>query len=139
MAAGSASSRPSLRSRRGGRRRVISLTPLIDVVFILLVFFMLASSFTDWRAIRLDTPPAATRAGSAEGALLVRVGAEGIDVAGTPLDLPALGEMLRARVADRPDLRVLVQPAPGVPLQRVVTVLDTAAASGVTALGLMQR
>ena len=29
----------------------INVTPLIDVVFILLVFFMLATSFTDWRPI----------------------------------------------------------------------------------------
>ena len=33
------------------RRALISLTPLIDMVFILMVFFMLASSFQTWRAI----------------------------------------------------------------------------------------
>lgn len=31
------------------KRRVICLTPLIDVVFILLLFFMLSSGFTHWR------------------------------------------------------------------------------------------
>ena len=31
------------------KRRLISLTPLIDVVFILLLFFMLSSGFTQWR------------------------------------------------------------------------------------------
>lgn len=31
------------------KRRIISLTPLIDVVFILLLFFMLSSGFTHWR------------------------------------------------------------------------------------------
>lgn len=31
------------------KRRYISLTPLIDVVFILLLFFMLSSGFTQWR------------------------------------------------------------------------------------------
>jgi len=36
---------------------VLSLTPLIDVVFILLIFFMLASQFVDWRQIKL-TPQA---------------------------------------------------------------------------------
>ncbi len=35
----------------------LSLTPLIDVVFILLIFFMLASQFVDWRKIDL-TPQA---------------------------------------------------------------------------------
>ena len=33
---------------------VISLTPLIDVVFILLIFFMLASSFLDWRELSVQ-------------------------------------------------------------------------------------
>jgi hypothetical protein len=32
------------------RRALISMTPLIDVVFILLIFFMLASSFLNWRS-----------------------------------------------------------------------------------------
>lgn len=39
------------------RKQAISLTPLIDVVFILLLFFMLSSSFSQWRQIKL---PAST-------------------------------------------------------------------------------
>ena len=38
------------------RRRPISLTPLIDVVFILLMFFMLTSTFTRWKAVDLRLP-----------------------------------------------------------------------------------
>lgn len=34
-----------------GKRKPISLTPLIDVVFILLLFFMLSSNFVRWGAI----------------------------------------------------------------------------------------
>lgn len=36
------------------RKNAISLTPLIDVVFILLLFFMLTSTFVPWRIV--DTP-----------------------------------------------------------------------------------
>ncbi|REG82374.1 ExbD/TolR family protein [Marinomonas pollencensis] len=36
------------------RKTAISLTPLIDIVFILLLFFMLTSSFVPWRTV--DTP-----------------------------------------------------------------------------------
>ena len=39
------------------KKQLVSLTPLIDVVFILLLFFMLTSSFVAWRT--LDTPLAA--------------------------------------------------------------------------------
>lgn len=38
------------------KRRVISLTPLIDVVFILLLFFMLSSGFTHWRQLDITAP-----------------------------------------------------------------------------------
>lgn len=43
--------------RQPRSKLVLSLTPLIDVVFILLIFFMLASQFVDWRQIGL-TPQA---------------------------------------------------------------------------------
>ncbi|WVM94262.1 MotA/TolQ/ExbB proton channel family protein [Halopseudomonas pachastrellae] len=39
----------------GKKRRGISLTPLIDVVFILLLFFMLSSNFMHWRQISLSS------------------------------------------------------------------------------------
>lgn len=41
----------------GKRRRVlqVSLTPLIDVVFILLLFFLLSSTFTQWRELNVVT------------------------------------------------------------------------------------
>ena len=38
------------------KRQAISLTPLIDVVFILLLFFMLSSSFVPWRQINVSMP-----------------------------------------------------------------------------------
>lgn len=43
--------------RQSRPKVTLSLTPLIDVVFILLIFFMLASQFVDWREIDL-TPQA---------------------------------------------------------------------------------
>lgn len=45
---------PLYRSRRKG----ISLMPLIDMVFILLTFFMLTSTFTRWKAVDLRFPVA---------------------------------------------------------------------------------
>ena len=38
------------------RRRRIGLTALIDVVFIMLMFFMLTSSFEQWKTIQIDSP-----------------------------------------------------------------------------------
>ena len=43
------------------RRHSIGLTALIDVIFILLLFFMLTSTFTRWRAVDLQVPDAGER------------------------------------------------------------------------------
>ncbi|HSH44120.1 MAG TPA: biopolymer transporter ExbD [Arenicellales bacterium] len=127
-----------LATRPARRRPLISLTPLIDVVFILLVFFMLASSFMDWRAIELSTPGEAGAAPQTEGALLVEVHAGGLRLSGVPLDADRLADRISARLASTPDQRVLVKPAPGVSMQRAVDVLDELAVAGVSRLSLIR-
>lgn len=42
------------------KARKISLTALIDVVFILLMFFMLTSTFSQWKAVDFQSPVAST-------------------------------------------------------------------------------
>lgn len=121
---------PALQVRRTRRRGLIRLTPLIDVVFILLVFFMLASSFTDWRAIGLTAPTTGAAGGSVEGALLVEIRPDGLRFAGEFLPLDTVAERVGTRVARAPETTVLVRPAPGVDLQRTVTVLDRLVAAG---------
>ncbi|WP_299392683.1 biopolymer transporter ExbD [Pelagibius sp.] len=127
-----------LADRSGRRRALVSLTPLIDVVFILLVFFMLASSFLDWRAIDLSTP-AGTSAGAAmEGALLVEVLPARLRLSGEVLSIETLATRVTAQLRERPDRRVLVRPAEGVALQRVVQILDRLAAVGATDVSLIR-
>lgn len=120
------------------RRSLISLTPLIDVVFILLVFFMLASSFLDWRSIELSAPATGAPSAGMEGALLVEVRGEGLRLSGRAVTLDQLDERVRERLARRRDQAVFVKPAAGVPLQRAVAVLDRLSAAGVANLSLIR-
>lgn len=115
---------PLLAAERPRRRALISLTPLIDVVFILLVFFMLASSFLDWRAIDLSAPAEAGAGGTLEGALLVEVRSDGLRLGGAAIDGDALVRRVRDRLGEAPETRVLVKPAGDVTLQQAVAVLD---------------
>ena len=131
--------RPPLLSRPPRKRPLISLTPLIDVVFILLVFFMLASSFLDWRAIDLNAPARAAAGSTAvEGALLVEIRPDGLRLAAETLTLDALAQRVAARLAAKPEQRVLIKPAAGVTLQRTVNVLDRLKAAGVTDMSLIR-
>lgn len=115
---------PLLAASAGKRRPLVSLTPLIDVVFILLVFFMLASSYLDWRAIDLSVPAEASAAGTLEGALLVEVRSGGLRLGGVPMAAGELAGRVRERLEEAPETRVLVKPAEGVTLQQAVDVLD---------------
>lgn len=107
------------------RRRKPSLTPLIDVVFILLVFFMLASTFTDWRSLELNVPAEATAPSEEEAPpLVVRVGDDSVSLDGDTMDLAAVAEAVADAVADDPEQLVVVRPEGDVPLQRLVTVME---------------
>lgn len=130
---------PSFNARYGRpfKRASISLTPLIDVVFILLLFFMLASNFSNDHAIALESPASGGSPSSATGALLVNVRVNGVRVAGQLLSRKALVARVRQLRADNPDLKVLVQPGNGVDLQQTVNVLDELKTAGVRNLRLM--
>ncbi len=129
--------------RLARRRRLpvaISLTPLIDVVFILLIFFMLASSFLHWRAIDMAMPDRiAARAVATEQALVVHVSADGgLVLGGDTVTEKDLGETVTRRLRTEPDLRVVIRPAEGVSLQRAVDVLDLLNRAGAAGVSLVR-
>jgi biopolymer transport protein ExbD len=122
---------------RRPRRRLITLTPLIDVVFILLLFFMLASRLTQLHAIPLDAPAGDQDAAEHTRALLLRIHADGrLDLNGAPIREEALEPVLAAKLERAPALRVLVQPQDQVPLQTTLRIFDGLAAAGVPILRL---
>ncbi len=107
------------------------------MVFILLIFFMLASSFLDWRMIELRAAASGQAAPGVEGALLVELRPDGARLAGVLLADAELERQVRERVQRKPEQVVLLRPARGVDMQRTVAVLDRLAGAGVGELGLL--
>jgi biopolymer transport protein ExbD len=107
----------------GKKRRGISLTPLIDVVFILLLFFMLSSDFMHWRQISLSS--ANETQSKPDTVMLIRIESDAGELSHDGKryalqDLPAL----RALVAEDPEAVYAVEAVAGVRTQTLVTVLD---------------
>ncbi len=122
---------PARRSRRP------SLTPLVDVVFLLLVFFMLAARAAADRALPVVTP-APAEASDYEGApRIVAVAPGGLALNGTAVTLDELAPQLRALMPE-PDAVVVVQPRDGARLQQVVVVLDHLAEAGLGSVVLAE-
>lgn len=121
------------RGMAGPRRRArIGLTPLIDVVFILLVFFMLASSFLDERAIEVAAPPTSLGGASMEGAVLLELRPDGPRLSGRAVSEAELAARLAEHAARNPAQRIVIKPARGVSLQQTVGLLDRVLAAGLT-------
>lgn len=120
--------------------RMITLTPLIDVVFILLFFFMLASSFIDWRAVDLRLAGGAD-AGQSSGAALVIVLRPhgGLTVGGKASTRDEAIEAVRSRLAGRADLAIILRPEADVSLQEVLSFMDRLKALGAQDIALSRE
>lgn len=75
----------------------LNMTPLIDIVFLLLVFFMLTAHFVEDEAIPIDLPDAENSATSEEdGFVVISMGAEGqLLVDGDPVEIDELEQTLK--------------------------------------------
>lgn len=111
------------------RRTRPSLIPLIDVMLVLLFFFMLASSYAEHGRMRLElAPDARPGAGATGDTLRVELMAGGaLRIAGQLQPLAAALPALQAAT------EVRLSPAPGVPLQSLLDTWQQLRAAGVKA------
>ena len=112
-----------------------SLTPMIDVVFLLLVFFMLASRF----GLDAVLPLPLAGGGSDFGGQprLVDVLPDGLRLNGIARDAPALIRELRLLV-QAPSETIVLRSQDGVDVQRMVTVAELLRGAGFTSLVLVE-
>jgi biopolymer transport protein ExbD len=93
------------------KRRPVSLTALIDVVFLLLLFFMLTSTFSTFGEIELNQPSGGqTTTAEPRPRAFVQIGAERLLLNGTPVALDTLsGELDEGLVLVNLDADVTAQ------------------------------
>ncbi|ARC87545.1 biopolymer transporter ExbD [Rhodovulum sp. MB263] len=118
----------SLGLQPAAARRRPSLTPMVDVVFLLLVFFMLAARM----GAEVALPVAGGAGGSAEWSgppRLIDIGPETLALNGVETPLDALAGAL-APLVSGPSDPVVLRPRDGAELQRVIEVIETLSAAG---------
>jgi biopolymer transport protein ExbD len=115
----------------------LSLTPLIDVVFLLLIFFLVTSEFEEEER-RLDIVlPSATSAvplTSKPREIIVDIDAVGdVYLSGQPTDLTELQRLLRIAVTSNPtNQSVVIRADRATTFQPVVNVMDLCNQTGVS-------
>ena len=115
----------------------LNLIPLIDVVFMLLIFFMLTTTFIHDRALKVDLPVASngSEQRTPQKNHVIEIDRQGrIAVDGHIVSQNGLLPLLRKIAADKQP--VVVWADAQVVNQKVVTVLDLARTAGISRIGL---
>lgn len=118
----------------------VNITPLIDVVFILLIFFMISTTFKKESHIELSLPKASSElAQNEQEKIEIIIGAQGAyAVNGMALLNNDVGTLKRAinKVSTDTQLRVIISADAQAPHQAVVSAMDVAGQLGFSRLSI---
>ncbi len=107
------------------------LTSLIDIVFMLLIYFLLTTNFMVDEGIKIKLPQAKAAAPQTQQEITVYVDREGrAYLADTEISLDKLFTELKGQIGTDPDRLVVIKADRGTVLNKVVRVMDLAKAAG---------
>jgi biopolymer transport protein ExbD len=115
----------------------IDLTPCIDMTFILLIFFMVSTTFVKDMKIDIDRPGATTQTVASTKAVRVYIDKQGgTYLEGEPIRIWVIQSRLRDLLEGMTQKSVLVVTDEVVPSGRLVEVVDQARAAGAEDIGV---
>ena len=121
--------------RPAPRRSLISVVSMIDVMMILLFFFMVTSTYLNLDMVpalqKSDEAPGAAASPGAASTLMIRIAADGqAMVGGQTFEAAALSALLKDRLATDPLTPVVLFPSGAAHLQDLIGVMDVVTRSG---------
>lgn len=135
---------PMQLTRRDPPRQMISLVPMVDVMLILLVFFMVTSTYLNLDMIPMvdveeETEQAAPSANITGTSLLIRIGADNRTFyRGRSVSQSQLSEIIKEKLGLNPLLSVVLLPSLSATTQAFVTNMDTLTTAGATRIRVLQ-
>jgi biopolymer transport protein ExbD len=126
--------------RRQNRRKSeseVNLTPMLDVVFIMLIFFIVTASFVKESGIEISRPGASTAVRKEKGNILIAISAnDQIWMNRRQVDPRALRANIERAHAENPQGAVVIQADKAAKTGLLVQVMDAARQAGVKDISL---
>jgi biopolymer transport protein ExbD len=127
------------RKHRENDEAEINITPMLDIVFIMLIFFIVTTSFVKEKGIEVsrpsNSPPKEIQKN--KGPIVVRIDANGnITLKGRRLERKAVEANLEREKAEKPDSPLIIAAHPDAETNVLVSILDAAKAAGVVSVSV---
>ncbi|MCS6770615.1 MAG: biopolymer transporter ExbD [Kiritimatiellae bacterium] len=117
----------------------IDISPLIDCIFILLLFFIVTTTFVEETGVEVDKPQAAASVKLEKNSILIAITAEGqIVYGGRDVGIGGVRPLVK-RLLEKEDMPVIIQTDQSVPSGLLVRVIDEAKLAGATRVNLATR
>jgi biopolymer transport protein ExbD len=111
----------------------VNMGPLLDMVFILLIFFVITTNFNRETGIDVTKPTSQSAMSLGQKTILVGISREGtVHIHGRQVTLEGLTGILSREIQQRPDAQVVIVGDEGSTLGRSVEVMDICTRAGVT-------
>ena len=117
----------------------VDISPLIDCVFILLIFFIVTTTFVEETGVEVDKPQAASAVNLEKNSILLAVTENGeIVYGGRDIGLAGVQPLVK-RMLQQEDLPVIIQADKNVAAGIFVQVIDEAKLAGATKVSVATR
>jgi len=120
----------------------INITPMLDIVFIMLIFFIVTTSFVKETGLEVARPGGAptTESRQDEGPIVVKIDSGNlISLMGRILEPRAVQANLERQKAEKPNSGLIVAGHPDADTETLVIVLDAAEAAGIESVTVATR
>lgn len=117
----------------------INLTPMLDVVFIMLIFFIVTATFLDEWGVPVDIPPALTDPIEVESISVLVQADRSFLVNGRPLSKASLLPYVHALYAQNPEAGFAVRIADGSRVGDIVAAIEVGRVLGFDIVPLVQE
>ena len=115
----------------------INLTPMLDVVFILLIFFIVTANFIKEPGLEVNRPDAETSSIQENAAILIAIGSTNdIWIDGRRIDVRQVKSNITKLLADNPKGTVVIQADEKATADSIIAVMDQSREAGVYAISL---
>jgi len=120
-----------MKIERRRRKIIMNITPMIDVIFILLIFFLVTTSFSDLPGLDIELPAAASARQPAAGELVLTVSAGGgLFLNRQPVLRGDLLRLLEAETAGGKDQVLILKADREIPYGLAVEIMDLSRQAG---------